>query len=468
MSHAIRLCLMLAAAAPAGFAAAQDTAVATEWTAAAPQPQPASGSPVLYAQPASDSAPVWVVEEPLPTMAAAEEEPEYPNVNVGGFLEADAVWSYQSPANRAAVGDAQDGFGLRRTRVILTGDVAEDVGYILSLDFGLSGRPTFTDVNVRFKGVAGIDLVRIGQFRMPIGMGALTNIPDLPFMERALPFALVPFRHIAVGARDQWAGDRGTWSLAAFRNSSDRFGNDIGDDDGYSGAGRVTFLLLDEGGTDDATEDCGCATPRRLVHVGGSFAAVNPSERRVRYASAPELASAEDSGSLLPFEVPSAIPPFVDTDVFPVQTSRLYGAELAAIFGPLWAQAETVLASVDRPDAAEAFFPSYAVQGGWIVTGESRRYAKDRGVLTRARPDSPFRFAGGGGPGAIELVARVSMLDLTDAGIQGNRLTDTSFGVNWYPNFNTRLTFNYIHAELDAETGSSSADLFGLRAFVVF
>jgi phosphate-selective porin OprO/OprP len=49
--------------------------------------------------------------------------------------------------------------------------------------------------------------------------------------------------------------------------------------------------------------------------------------------------------------------------------------------------------------------------------------------------------------------------------VQGGRLQDLTFGLNWYLNRFTRFEFNYIHPMLDRPVGNDTdADVFGTRA----
>ncbi len=71
------------------------------------------------------------------------------------------------------------------------------------------------------------------------------------------------------------------------------------------------------------------------------------------------------------------------------------------------------------------------------------------GVFSRVTPKRDrqgfFRKKPGG---AIELTGRVSNIDLTDGGLNGGRMIDYSFGVNWYMDPTTALKFNYIYSDV--------------------
>jgi len=87
----------------------------------------------------------------------------------------------------------------------------------------------------------------MGQFRHPIGMDGLTSVTQLTFLERALPFAFLPFRQIDLTAHDHAADESMTWAISAFRFPTDPFGGNIGDNGGYAMATRVTWLPIDYG-----------------------------------------------------------------------------------------------------------------------------------------------------------------------------------------------------------------------------
>ena len=119
-------------------------------------------------------------------------------------------------------------------------------------------------------------------------------------------------------------------------------------------------------------------------------------------------------------------------------------------------------AVVDLVDGEQVTFPGAYVETGYILTGEHRPYKRDVGTLGRIVPDCPV---GKGGPGAWEVAAHYSYIDLNPGGVGGGRLSDATLGLNWYLNKYTKLQLNYIRAMLDRPPfGDSDTNIVGARA----
>ena len=76
------------------------------------------------------------------------------------------------------------------------------------------------------------------------------------------------------------------------------------------------------------------------------------------------------------------------------------------------------------------------------------------------------RTAGSGwtGCGAIELAVRWAYIDLNDRGVEGGRIEEMTYGVNWYLNPYTKIVMNYVRPTLfDPVTDKSKAELYVVR-----
>jgi phosphate-selective porin OprO and OprP len=82
-------------------------------------------------------------------------------------------------------------------------------------------------------------------------------------------------------------------------------------------------------------------------------------------------------------------------------------------------------------------------------------------------PERPFSLREGGGWGAWELAFRYSDIDLDDhvvpgmaaavtGGVFGGRQRSYVTGLNWYVNRNVRLMLNYVHADIEKLSATST------------
>ncbi|MAT14507.1 MAG: porin [Planctomyces sp.] len=386
-------------------------------------------------------------------------DPKFPTVRLTGFFHADAAWFHQGDANKDIVGDIQDGADFRRARLAAVGDVWNNVGYSLEMDFGFPGRPSFMDVWFEVKDEE-LGNFRFGHFRQAFGMDVLTSARELTFIERGLPSAFCPFRQIGMMYYGHNEDVDTTWAVSGFRFPTDFFGGNIGDSGGYGGSARLTHLLVDNG--DDG-----------VVHTGAGYVYIDPANDFVQYRNQPEVFIAETGGAaLVPPGVPSTVPFFVDTDLIPTEHVNLVNGEVGSSFGSLHTQAEIYYTMVSRLNGDSVAFHGAYAQAGYILTGEVRPYNKAGGVLGRIVPENPF---GRGGMGAWEVAARWSYLDLNDDNIQGGKLNDVTLGLNWYLNKFTKFQFNYIHAFLNSSSATfgpvvedTDANIFAVRGQLDF
>jgi phosphate-selective porin OprO/OprP len=389
----------------------------------------------------------------VPTPAPAA-KPKFPTAQIGGFFQADAGWFNQDPTNIASVGNLQNGADFRRARLNAHGNAWDNVSYIIEADFGVGGRPSFADVAADFHEVPLLSNIKIGYFRQPVGLDALTSVRQLTFLERALPFTFVPFRRLGVMTYDMYgADDNGTYAFSLSRAGANAWGGDFGDEDGWAFNGRVTYVPFYN---DDFT---------RLIHFGGSYAHAGPSSptglRGVRYATAPE-AFIGDSPLF------SGTPAFVNTGFIPAQNTNVMAAEMLVLAGPLHAQGQYTIAAVNQLGGPNVAFTGGYGQVGVFLFGQNRPYIKASGTLGRLRDDY-FITRDGTHPIAVELAGRISFIDLNDKNIRGGQMRNLTAGLNLYFNPYTKFQLNYINARLNDPTfGLSDADILAARFQVGF
>jgi phosphate-selective porin OprO/OprP len=169
----------------------------------------------------------------------------------------------------------------------------------------------------------------------------------------------------------------------------------------------------------------------------------------------------------------------VDTGTLDSAGVTEFGLEAAGDRGGFYGQGGVFHYAIDRagPGASDPIFRGWYLQASVILTGESRPWRANRGGYGAPAPAHPTDQ---GGPGALEIAARFSELDLNDAAglaatplapgaVRGGRQDIATLGLNWYPQDMLRLMLDYQHvsvARLDGAGGplDASADLVSLRS----
>jgi hypothetical protein len=161
--------------------------------------------------------------------------------------------------------------------------------------------------------------------------------------------------------------------------------------------------------------------------------------------------------------------------------SNNIAGELLGYFGPFYVQAEANLAYTPgasyaayytanpatgaltparapngySPPGHNLVYSGYYVQGGYFLTGENRGYDRRFGLYERVRPNENFFFtrdANGRpqfGMGAWEILYRYDFINLDSKGIDGGRLGQNTFGLNWYLNPHMKIAVNFLIADQD-------------------
>ncbi len=347
---------------------------------------------------------------------------------LGGRLHYDGQFSDPDSDTKSAVEVGptriEDGTEFRRTRFEMSGEVGERTEWAIAVDFA-GGTQNFRNVYAGIKDLP-IGNLRAGQFKEPYGLEQITSSNNITFTERSLMNALVPAFNAGVMLFDDFADERATWAVGAFRSGADAGEVSRGDGE-WATTARVTGLpLLSEDGGD-------------FVHLGLGYSRRSPTNDSQTFSSKPE----------------ANLAPTYITATAAAETVELMGLEAAWVTGPFTLSGEYTQASIDGDTGAtsDPDFAGYYLQAGYFLTGENRPYNKAQGCFGALKPDESA-FGESGGSGAWEVAARISSLDLDDDGTDGGELDDLTFGVNWYLNPNTRLMLDYIISDLDPAAGA--------------
>jgi phosphate-selective porin OprO/OprP len=396
------------------------------------------------------------------------------SIFVGGRVHFDVVDYLATDRMRRAVpGNVplEDGVTFRRVRFATGGTAYRNFEYLAEIDFfngfvtsiaenRLSNVVAPTDLWVMFKDLPYVGNLRIGNQKPLYSFEHLTSSRFLNFVERSLGFdafaenfnnGFAP----GVAVFNNYADRRGLWGVGLFKTTRSVFGWNVGRHE-LEVNGRLTYLpVYEEEG-------------KYLVHVGlgGAHRELDDGQFRSRARF-----DARNS--------PSAFAPLVaDTGLVNGDSQQLLIPEFVVVAGPLSFQAEYYASWVNGvappgvPFAPRgtAYLQSAYAEVHWFLTGEHRDYNRNTGAFWRVVPKRPFAWnkCGFTGPGAWQLTARYSYLDLTDGFVNGGRVHDMTLGVNWFWNPNMKIQFNYFLADRDVANPAGNGVVHGFAARTAF
>jgi phosphate-selective porin OprO and OprP len=368
-----------------------------------------------------------------------------PTVQFTGQFQADALGFAQDSTSLDRFGRFPNGMAFRRARLGLFGDYGP-TDYRIDMDFALAGRPSFLDVFAGVRDVPLIGNLRVGHFFEPFSLERLTANRFTTFLERSLlDQAFVPARNLGVMAFDTAFEERLSWELGLFRAGSNVFGDDTGTRYEMAVTGRLTGtpVYLNDG--------------QRLLHLGAAYSFRGPNDGSVEFRAQPESRIGAN---------PVNVPFLIQTGNLKANSYHLLGAELAVVEGAFSAQAEFTWVPVNTRTNGTRFFNGWYVECNYFLTGEHRPYQTSTGTFNRVKPKRDAIGPSGAwtGPGAWQLAARVSQVDLNSGVVSGGRLTDLTLGCNWYLNRFLRVSSNYIlSSQESAGLNQALSHGFGLR-----
>jgi phosphate-selective porin OprO/OprP len=136
----------------------------------------------------------------------------------------------------------------------------------------------------------------------------------------------------------------------------------------------------------------------------------------------------------------------IDTGKFPAHHSNTLGVEAYYMPGPLMLGMEYFFNQVSSKETNDPMFHGGEILAGYLLSPGTRPY-NSKGAFFGAV--SPAKSVFDGGPGAWELVLRLSYTDLDSGTITGGKFWRITPMVNWHLSDNARLEFVYGYGELD-------------------
>lgn len=351
-------------------------------------------------------------------------------VKIGGRFHLDAAKYFNdgSPS-------LESGVEVRRARLFVSGTLKEYWNFKFQYDFVGTGKKKALDDGLKDAYIAytGFKLLKItvGHFKEPFSLEELTSSNYYTFMERALPNTLSLGRNL--GVRFDTYGDLWTASAGVFGGGLEQPTHG-----GHGVTGRMTFSPIHK--------------KDEVIHLGvaGSWRSSNDDDS-IRFRAQPESHITDVR--------------LVDTGTFDAKDFFRLGIEAAAVKGPFAIQTEYLRVDANRKISSNADidFYGYYIEGSWFLTGESRNYNFNGGNFKGVRPNNAISS---NGPGAWQLAARFSHIDLSDNDVMGGEQDNVSVGINWYPTTNIRFIANYIKVlEVDGGTlDGNEPSVFQMRA----
>jgi len=368
-------------------------------------------------------------------------------VGAEGFTLKSAQGDYQlrlralvQTDGRFFTGDAErpltDTFVVRRARPILEGALGKRVEFRLMPDFG-AGTSTLADAYFDVRIAAPVKL-RIGKAKVPVGLEALLEDANLPFVERGLPSNLAPVRDVGVQATGEPLGGRLVYALGVFNGVPDAGSGDGDNGDDKDWAARLFFRPF---------QRPAAAAPARVGLGLGMAASVG---RQSGSASAPNLPVYRSPGLQTVFSYRSdgtaagtAIAAGDRTRLAP--QGWLYTGPFL-VFAEWTESRQRVASGAVNADLAHR---AWQLSATWAVTGEP---ISERGLVPR-RPFDPAS----GGHGALLVSARYGVLEVDDAAFPVHadpaksvrRAADAGASLGWLLNRNVKFVLDYQQTAFD-------------------
>jgi phosphate-selective porin OprO and OprP len=348
-------------------------------------------------------------------------------LNLGAAILLDHNALVQDAATQ--VGKVDPGTEFRGDRLIASGAFFASskfpVKYMVSVNFNGLDAPQdkksfdFIDWNIELPLGKKVGWLTIGKQKEGVGLEYIMPGTQAQYMERSTGEPMfVRQRNLGIRYSNSVLGQRMTYTLGFFNNYWET---------GKSFADNGSQVTARVSGLPHYTSD------RDLIHLAAAYRYSGPSDGKLSYKAKPEANTA---------------PSFISTGSFDAEEAGTLMFEGVVAKEAVMILLEYMHTSVNSPAAGNPDFWYWQAGASWFPTGENRRYNKTTGNPGKVIPKRNFKFRNGTGPGAIELAARITQTNGTDAGIAGGKFTRFTAGINWFPNAHFRYTINYGYGQL--------------------
>lgn len=316
-------------------------------------------------------------------------------------------------------------FFLRRARPRIQGRFYDRFSFSIRSDFGIGG-PEIDDAFVEARLAQALRL-RMGRFKVPVGLETLSSSTGLMHVERGFPSGLVPGRDVGVMLSGDGGAGRLHYALGLFNGvpGASEPGADV--DDAKEAAARIFATPFAE--TDGLLKGLGLGTGATIGTVTGTDAA-------------PALTGLRTTGRQSLFGYQNGVR--ADGRRWRLAPQARFYAGPVELLGEYTVTTETA----GRGPVAETLTHSaWQASAAVVLTGEDAREGE---VI----PNDPFGAERG--TGAIEVGGRVHGASLDEdafpafaAPTAASRATAWGFTLSWYPNAMVRMMLGVEHTTFE-------------------
>jgi phosphate-selective porin OprO/OprP len=330
---------------------------------------------------------------------------------------------------------SKNGNEFRRARLFTSGTIYNNVDFKLQVDFS-GGEVTLKDAYITLKELPAVGNLRVGHFKEPFRLEALTSSKYITFMERANPINFIPERNSGFMLFNESESKRMSWQIGLFRGA-DKATSDSPEANGdYALTSRIAGTAIDNENT--------------LLHLGVSYSYRKPQENHTfGYSVRPEVHISDK---------------YIVTNVNGVDNVNLFNFETALVANSFSVQGEYATANV-KSSINDETFNSFYVQASYFLTGEKRVYKNSIDGFDRVKPIN--NFGDNNGMGALEVALRYSAID----GMNSDKMSNITAGLNWHLNPATRIMANYVISNIENNTqfnGDGQFNAFQMRFQIDF
>jgi phosphate-selective porin OprO/OprP len=350
-------------------------------------------------------------------------------ISSGGRIYYDIAYFNQDKAIEDSLGSKNFGSEFRKVQLYFGGKIYGNIKYKAQLDFG-GGKVAFKDVWIEFTKIPLLGNLKLGHFKEPMRLEALTSSKYGLAMERSFVSGIMEERNTGAMIFNEFLNKKLGIQLATMFNA-DKWGNDKNNDGYMNIDGRIVFLPVNN--------------ETSTIHLGTYYSYRANKNKTYGWELKPDAHMGLH---------------YIDFNMN-AENMNVYGGEFATTWKPFTFWAEYINQAVNGVDN-DYNFGAYTFYIGYFITGEHRKYKNTASGFNRIHPKKNL---GDGGYGAFEVVARYSSVNLNDKDANGGQMNDITLGINWYLNPSCKLVFNYVHSQ---RIGIGNANIFEMRTQIDF